>query len=293
MGWRRWLPGAAMATVMTLAMLGAAGCGDGAADEGRTLVVAGFYPLAEATTRVGGDAVEVVNLTPAGSEPHDLEPTADQVDRVEDADLVVLAGGGFQPALEELADRRDGETIDVIGEDADPHVWLDPLRFGLIVDAIAEALSEISPDDADEFEANAESYRAELVALDEEFRAGLSSCRRDDIVTAHGAFGHLADRYGLNEEPITGIDPESEPDPDRLDELTRLIEDRGVTTVFYETLVPAELAETLAREAGIDVAVLNPIEGLTEEQTDDGVTYLDLMRENLDALRSALGCTGA
>jgi zinc transport system substrate-binding protein len=285
---RRW---PAAVAVFLLAVVG---CGEGGADDGRALVVAGFYPLAEAARRVGGEAVEVVDLTPVGSEPHDLELTADQVDRLEDARLVVYAGGGFQPALEDVVGRGEGDALDVVGDGVDdPHVWLDPVRFGEVVDEIASALSEISPDDAEAFAANAEAYQAELAALDEDFRTGLTSCERDVIVTAHAAFGHLAQRYGLEQEPITGIDAESEPDPDRLDDLTRLIEDRGVTTVFYETLVPADVADTLARESGVTTAVLNPIEGLTEEQRDDGDDYVGLMRENLDALRWALGCTGA
>jgi zinc transport system substrate-binding protein len=111
------------------------------------------------------------------------------------------------------------------------------------------------------------------------------------VVTSHAAFHYLTERYGLSQLPITGVEPESEPDPDRLTELTQLIEDHGVTTVFYETLVPADLADTLAREAGVETAVLNPIEGLTDEQEDAGATYLSVMRENLAALQTALGCT--
>ncbi|MGH9245708.1 MAG: metal ABC transporter substrate-binding protein [Acidimicrobiales bacterium] len=335
---QRWVVAAA-----SLAMIAAlAGCGDdsGEASEGGLRVVASFYPLAEAAERVGGDLVAVTNLTPAGTEPHDLELTPDQVDELEDADVVLYVGQGFQPAVEEIVERRDGTSIDVLegmaleegapdehgheededqadeegedhadeegeeGEDhadeeegehaesgLDPHFWLDPQRFVDAVGRIEEALADESPDDAADFAANANEYRAEIDTLDDEFADGLATCERHDVVTSHAAFHYLAERYGLTQRAISGVSPESEPDPDRLAELSDFIDANGVTTVFYETLVPADLAETLANEAGVTTAVLNPIEGLTDAQLDDGATYTSVMRENLGALKDALGCS--
>lgn len=276
------------------ALLSLASCGndDGAGDG--LLVVAGFYPLAEAAERVGGDRVDVVNLTPAGSEPHDLEVTPDQVDRLEDADLVLYLGGGFQPAVEEIVDRRDGPSLDLLDapgdDDVDPHGWLDPVLFAEAVDRIEAALAEASADDRATFAANADEYRSELTALDDEFAAGLADCERDDIVTSHEAFHYLAERYGLEQRAISGIDPESEPEPDRLGELADFVDANGVTTVFFESLVSADLADTLAREAGVETALLNPVEGLTDDEIGEGATYASVMRENLAALEEALGC---
>lgn len=309
--------------VLVLAGLVLAGCGDeGGAGDGRSLVVAGFYPIAEAAEQVGGSTVEVVNLTPAGVEPHDLELSPDQVAELEDADLVLYVGQGFQPALEEVVERRDGESVDLLADlplepgDAeaeeaqhaeeeaqhaeqedeheesglDPHFWLDPTLFARVVDRIEAAMAEVRPDDGDTFAANADDYRSQLSELDEEFETGLADCARQEIVTSHAAFFYLAERYGLTQLPISGVSPEQEPEPDRLAELSELIEDHGVTTVFYESLVPPDLAETLAREAGVDTAVLDPIEGLDQEAVDEGATYASVMRDNLAALRAALGC---
>ena len=281
-----------MVVAFALVLAGAcAGGGEGTGndgDDGTVQVVAGFAPLAEVVRRVGGGSVEVTDLTPAGVEPHDLELGTRDVDAVEDAELVVYVGGGFQPALEEVADRTDGEALDVLPDDAgdDPHVWLDPTKLSQIVEEVAAALIDADPADAESFEANAAEYVAELDALDREMAAGLATCERRVIVTAHAAFGHLAARYDLEQRSIAGTSPEAEPDPETLAELADLVADEGVTTIFTETLVAPDVAETLAREAGVDTAVLDPIEGLA-----DATSYTGVMRENLAVLQTALGCS--
>jgi zinc transport system substrate-binding protein len=293
--------------------------GTNAAGGGEPLkVVAAFYPVAEAAERVGGDRVHVTNLTPAGTEPHDLELTPDQVDDIEDADVVLYLGQGFQPAVADAAENRDeggGKvTVDLLdgvalesgasdaleaeeggdggdgGDQLDPHFWLDPELMRDAVDEIEAAFGDADPADAEAFAAGAQAYGHDLAALDDEFEAGLSDCARDEIVTSHAAFYYLAKRYGLTQLAIAGLSPESEPDADRLADLADRVEHDGITTVFYEDLVSPDVAETLAREAGVDTARLSPIEGLTEDQVDAGDDYLSVMRDNLAALQDALGC---
>lgn len=308
----------AMAAVVASAC--ATGSGAPPAGGGPLEAVASFFPLAEAIERVGGDAVTVQNLTPAGAEPHDLELAPRQVDKLLDADVVMLMGQGFQPAIEEVAARRSGLTVEVLpalgrgegeksegggsehaeeGEEgdghghqtaADPHVWLDPTLMGKIVEHAAAALGEVAPEEASTFDANARAFIEELRALDTRYQEALAGCERDTIVVQHEAFGWLAARYGLQQEGIAGVSPEAEPSPRRLAELSQLVAQRGVTTVFTERRVSARVAETLAREAGVEVAVLDPLEGLTDRQRAEGADYLSVMEENLRALEDALGC---
>jgi zinc transport system substrate-binding protein len=283
------------------------GCGStsSSAEEG-TSVVASFYPLAEAASRVGGDLVSVQNLTPPGVEPHDLELAPDDIEAMANADVIVYLGGGFQPAVEDaLAEAEHAVTVDALnavptnaapaseadeGLTVDPHVWLDPARYEEIVRSVSAALSEADSANEATYAANAEAYIGQIAALDEKFRVGLSDCERTTIVTSHEAFGYLADAYGLTQVGILGLSPEAEPDPRRLAELRDLVEREGVTTIFAEELVSPKVAETLASEAGVRVAVLNPIESLTDAQEKAGEDYLSLMRENLDTLRRALDC---
>jgi zinc transport system substrate-binding protein len=292
---------AAALPVLGLLFAGACG-GDDDAAQSRPQVAASFYPLAEAAQAVGSDLVEVSNLTPAGTEPHDLELSSRHVDQLQDAALVLFVGQGFQPAIEEIAEERDGPSVDLLAglplvavaedddEDLDPHFWLDPTLMSLAVDEIERALIEVAPEHAGTFAANADAYRGRLADLDAEFQSALANCARRMIVTSHAAFSYLAQRYDLEQVPIAGLSPESEPTPQRLAELADLIADGGVTTVFYEALVDPDIADTLAREAGVETAVLNPIEGLSAEDAEAGKDYAAVMQDNLAALTAALGC---
>jgi len=301
-----------------------AGCGDEAATGGDLpTVAASFYPLAFVAEWVGGGDVRVVNLTPPGVESHDLELTPRQVGEIAEADLVVYEKG-FQPSVDEAVDQNAGdarvEVTEVVpledledhgehddatedehadeheGDDhahgdltGDPHVWLDPTLLAPIAGAVADGLAEVVPESADAFQERADALVVELVALDEEFSTGLAQCERSVFVTTHEAFGYLAHRYGLEMVGISALSPDAEPSPARLAEVREVIADEGVTTVFYETLVSPKVAETLADDLGVVTAVLDPIEGLTDETEDED--YFTLMRANLGALEEANGCT--
>jgi zinc transport system substrate-binding protein len=273
---------------------------------GKVEVVASFYPLAEAAERVGGDRVAVTNLTAPGVEPHDLELTPGQIESISSAQLVLYLGGGFQPAVEDALNDAAGKTLDVSsglrtlavppGESeasltADPHVWLDPELFSQVVRKVEGALAEADPPHAGAFGKNARAYEEQLSALNADYRAGLSSCDRNVIVTSHAAFGYLSRRYGLVQEPIAGLSPEAEPNPQHLADLKAMVERDGVTTIFAEDLVSPKVAQTLASETGVTTAVLNPLESLTPSELDAGENYVSVMRQNLSLLRKALGCS--
>ena len=288
------------AVALGVAVAVLAGCGaDDGDDAAEVDVVAGFYPVAWVAERVGGERVSVTDLTPVGVEPHDLELSAPQVDEVLDADVVVVMGDGFQPAVEDAASSRDGPTLALLDElpeeelaEDDPHVWLDPVLMGEVVAEVEAALVDAAPAGAATFRRNAQELQGDLDALDDTYRAGLARCERDLVVTAHDAFGYLTDRYGLREEGVAGLSPEAEPDARRVAELSDLAEDEGVTTVFTEELVSPEIAETLAREAGgLQTDVLSPLESLSPDQRDRDADYISVMEANLARLRSALGCS--
>jgi zinc transport system substrate-binding protein len=277
----------------------------GSGDDGRVRVTAAFYPLAEAAQRVGGDLVDVTNLTAPGVEPHDLELTSDQLASIETAKVVLYLGGGFQPAVEDAIRDATGETVDVSaairslpmppGESAngllaDPHVWLDPMLYEQIVRETEAALDRVDPRGSSTFKRGADAFVSELSDLDAEYRRELSGCQRTLIVTSHAAFGYLARRYGLRQEPIAGLSPDVEPDPRRLAQLKDLVEADGVTTIFTEALLSPKIAETLAQETGATTAVLDPLESLTPDEVAAGADYGSIMRRNLQTLGGALGC---
>jgi zinc transport system substrate-binding protein len=297
---------AATATVVALLL---AGCStDDPAGVGDTVdVVAGFYPLQFVAERVGGDLVAVSNLTKPGAEPHDLELAPQDVGSVADADLALYLSG-FQPAVDEAISTSAPDTgFDVTQyadlsltftpidegtaedeEDVDPHFWLDPMRLADVADAVAERFAAVDPAHADTYSANATALHEELLELDNEMLDGLASCESRDIVTSHNAFGYLADAYDMNQIGITGLTPESEPNPQTLADVTDFVERNDVRTIYYETLVSPDIANTVAAATGARTAVLDPIEGLSDESLGDD--YLDIMRANLDQLREGQPC---
>lgn len=286
-----------------IAALALSGCADGsardagsAAESGAVQVLTSFYPLQYVVEQVGGDLVEVGSLTPPGAEPHDVELSPRQVRELGDADVVVVLSG-FQPAVDEAVAARvpehlvdAAETSAVTGglgaAPADRHFWLDPTLLAAVAQDVAAALAEADPDHADDFAARAETFVADMTELDEELATGLAQCERRVIVTAHAAFGFLAERYDLEQVGISGLEPDAEPSPARLREVRDVVEEHGVTTIFTETLLNPAVAETLAEDLGVTTAVLDPVESLTDGADD----YRGVMEQNLAVLREALGC---
>lgn len=269
-------------------------------------IVAAFYPLAFVAERVAGDDGSVTNLSPPGVEPHDLELAPDQVRALAESDLVVYVGAGFQPAVEDIVgELTQTPVLDALASQpelltggeadhddeqegaTDPHVWLDPVRLATIAEAVAAQLAEIDPGNARSYEDNANRLGDELAELDDDFATALEDCERRQLVVSHEAFGYLTDRYGLKQVGVSGIDPESEPAPGRLAEVADFVDDNGVTTIFFEEQVAPDIAEVIAEESGATTAALDPL----EFPPGDGSTYLDVMRENLDAIGTALGCS--
>ncbi|OLT33560.1 ABC transporter substrate-binding protein [Actinomadura sp. CNU-125] len=318
----RNLPAAALA--LTGLAAGLTACGDAGADAppGTVEVVASFYPMAWLAGEVGGDDVHVRTLTAPGAEPHDLELTAKQVANVQRAELALYVKG-LQPAVDEAVHQHaEDSSLDAAsvvktlpppaaeeghehgheeGHDEgheeghdhgdagyDPHIWLDPARMATIATALGDRLAKADAENAAEYKSRAQTVAKRLTDLDAKFKDGLATCERKEIVTAHAAFGYLTNRYGLAQVPIAGVDPSNEPSPARLAELTEHVKQAGATTVFTETLVSPKVAETLAREAGVKTAVLDPAEGVKEGSSDD---YMTIMNKNLETLRPALGCS--
>jgi zinc transport system substrate-binding protein len=271
-------------TAVAVTALAAAGCakeGDVRNDGDRVRVVAGMYPLAYVARAVGGDRVDVVDLTPPGAEPHDAELAPSAVASIERADLVLLIPG-FQPEADDAA--PVGRTLALEPDGHDPHVWLDPSRLASFATELGERLARLDGDGG--YAGRAGSLARELTALDGELHRGLETCRRRHFVTSHEAFGVLARRYELTQIGIAGLDPDADPPPARMAEAARAVRDHGLTTVFFETLVSPKVAETVARETGARTAVLDPVESVR-----GGDDYPAVMRRNLAALRDALGCT--
>ena len=295
--------------------LGTAGCSSSSNDPDAALdVLTSFYPLQFVAEQVGGPAVSVSNLTPPGGEPHSLELSPATLRTVGQADVVVYQSG-FQAAVDQAvadgapkavldaarfaeldADAEhddEGESESHDGHDhgsLDPHFWLDPTLLAGLATEVGETFAAADPDDAAGYRERAAQLVTTLTDLDESFTTGLASCDSRTFVTTHEAFGYLAHRYDLEQVGISGLDPETEPSPARLREVSKVISEAGVSTVFSESAATAKVAEVLADDLGISTAVLDPLESRTDAQLAADDDYLVAMTANLTALQEALGC---
>lgn len=314
----------AVAAALSLSACGQAGSQSGDVAGGDTVsVVVSSYPLEYAVQRVAGEHARVTNLTRPGVDAHDAELSAKDVAVVSESDLAVYEKN-LQPAVDSAISSQDVQnTLDVseaadlslrfsrgIGDRdhtgtqdqdqqgpshevtegvIDPHFWLDPVRFGEVAQAIGTKLTQIDPENAHTYDANTAALVGDLQDLHGEFRSGLKTCASRNLVTSHAAFGYLADRYDMNQVSISGLTPHDEPDPGTLAAISDFITKHEVKTVYVETLANTAITRTLASETGATTAVLDPIEGLTEDTA--GSDYLDLMRSNLQTLEKGQGCS--
>ena len=280
-------------------------------------VVTTLFPLQEFALAVGGERARVDLLLPPGAEPHAWEPRPGDLAKIQKADVFIYIGRAMEPWAEDLLKATGGADLKIVEasrglqlleakilpkedspahkptreERSDPHVWLDFLLDGKIIEAIAAAFAEKDPANASPYQANAAVYKSRLEALDKKFEAGLSSCgRRQIILGGHSAFAYLAKRYDLQQIPLYGISPNAEPTPRKLAEVIQAARTHGVKFIFFEEMVNPKLARVLAQEAGLQTLVLYDGANLTRDQFKQKATFLGLMEKNLENLRKGLDC---
>jgi zinc transport system substrate-binding protein len=261
-------------------------------------VVASFFPIYEFAKQVGGDRVNIMTLIPAGVEPHDYEPTIQQLQEAENADVVFFNGLGFEDSWigrinnDNLVDTSSLLNLSQGSKTRNPHVWLDPVLAKAQVQQVENALIEIDPNNKLYYQDNAMNFTAELDALDSEIKNVLQTCNKKDFVAFHDAFGYFANRYGLIQHSVQGISPEGEVLPQRIEQTIRLAVDLGLNVIYAEELLDPRFAEVIAQEIpNGKVLVLSPLEGIEKEEMDTGIGYLDKMEQNISNLKVGLECS--
>jgi zinc transport system substrate-binding protein len=271
----------------------------------RLQVVGSFYPMYFFASQIGGDQANVFNITPAAAEPHDYEPTTQDIARIENADMLVLNGGSLEAWGNKIKDDLQGKhTVIVTAGDSlvtkqmvengetirDPHVWLDPILAKQEVANIEKGFEHADPKDAAYFQANAKSLNDKLDQLNTDYTQGLQNCQQKDFITSHAAFAYLGEQYRIHQVPIAGVSPDEEPSSQKLAEIADLVKQKNIKIIFFESLVSPKLSETIANETGAKTMVLDPIEGISDDDMKAGHTYLTVMKDNLRALQTALEC---
>lgn len=274
-------------------------------------VVASFYPLYEFSKNVVGDKAEISTFIPNGVEPHDWEPNANDVLNLKESDIFVYNGAGMEPFVDKLIDSGEYDNvkfvettkgIDLIQTNDEhqkepgdhtmynPHVWLDPVLAKHQVMMIKDAMVDADPDNKKSYEGNANAYSGKLEELNSKIQTELSNCKKDTFMPFHDAYSYFANRYGLQVFPLSGVSPESEVTAADLREFVDFIQKNEIKTIYSEEMVDPKLATTLAEEANAQVLIFSPLEGLTDKEMVDGITYLDKMNENVQNLKIGLEC---
>jgi zinc transport system substrate-binding protein len=263
-------------------------------------VVASFYPMYEFVKQVGGDRVDVSALIPIGIEPHDYDPTIQQILNAQSASMLVYNSPGLETWVPKVnaklaLDASNGITLrsstDPNSHGTDPHVWLDPILAKKEVENIRDGLIKVDPVNAAYYAATAKKFAGQLDSLDTSIRTMLPTCQKKDFIAFHEAFGYFAKRYGLNQHSVLGISPEGEIAPQKLQEVVQLARDLGINTIYSEDLVDPRLANTIAQEIpNGKVVILSPIEGINRSEQKAGITYIDKMHQDIAALKGGLVC---
>ncbi len=267
--------------------------------------VVSFYPLAYFTQQVGGSLVSVETLVSPGMEPHDFEPTPQQIVHIQNAKLFIYNGAGLETwaprVIAELPKEKvinTTEHIEVLTSreepdapfTSDPHVWMNPHLAIQQVESIRDGLIKADSIHAQEYQQNADKLIAQLNELGSKFQHGLATCQLRTIVTSHSAFAYMAKQYNLQVLSIAGLSPEEEPTPQKLVEVAKFVKQNQVKYIFFETLVSPKLSQTIAQETGAQTTSFNPLEGLTPSEVARGKNYFTVQEENLQNLRQALTC---
>lgn len=270
----------------------------------RLQVTTSFYPMYFFASVIGGKKVQVTNITPAGAEPHDYEPTPQDITKIEMSKLLIM-NGNVEPWANKIKENLNGKNVQTItaGQDLttlqikengilaiDPHVWLSPKRAKIESQKIATALISIDPSNSAYYQSNLTGLENDLDKIDASYKTNLQNCTLRSFVTSHAAFGYLSTDYNLTQIAISGLSPDAEPSLADLAQTANFAKKNNVKVIFFEALVSPKLSETIASEVGAKTMVLDPIEGINNEDLSKGINYLTLMANNLQNLRIALQC---
>lgn len=277
-------------------------------------VVTTFYPMYDFARNVAQEQANVSMLIPAGTEPHDFEPSAKMIAQIEEADVFIYNSEEMETWVPSVLKAIDTDKVTVvnasegidliqseedsaeIGHEAevghthtvDPHVWLDPVLAQQETDNIEAGLSKADPAHAEDYQMNAQHYKEQLSQLDHKFQEAFAGADKRIFVTQHAAFAYLAKRYDLTQIAIAGLSPEIEPSPSILAELAGFVKENDIHYIYYEDSASSATSETLANETGLELETLSPIEGVSQVDQKAGVDYIKVMEQNLEALKKSI-----
>jgi zinc transport system substrate-binding protein len=287
--------------LVLILMLGLSACIQKPVEDGKIRIVVSFYILEDFTKKIGGDLVTVINLTQSAGEPHEFEPSTQDMKILSDAKHIMILGYDFEPWFYDVYDTIKSNGLDVLvlsdgfetivdqnTQQIDPHIWTSITNAQLIFTKIKDYLIQLDPTHASSYTQNYELYNEDFNQLKLEYSSAINDRVRNEFVTNHAAFGYLAQEFGLTMIPIMGLEPDAEPSASVMAQIIDVVKLYKIPYILYEDEANTEVAKTIAKETGALTGILRPIESLNSDQRSLGKDYFNLMRENLEWLKKAL-----
>lgn len=278
--------------LIIIILLSIFGCNNNKNSSGKLQIYASVYPIYDFAKKIGGDKIEVYNMTKAGAEPHDFEITSKDMANLSKADLFVYNGGGMEHWIDTVKDAlKDLKYIDASSNinnqnNLDPHFWLSPINAKIQIENIKNGLIEIDIDNKEYYESNYNLYANRLDELNNKIKDSLSNIKNRNLIITHPAFGHFCKEYSLNQIAIA----RDEADPKAMADIITFIKNNNVKAIFYEEFSSSKLVDSIKNEVGneLKILTLNPIESLSEDNINAGEDYFSIMEKNLIALTNGL-----
>lgn len=300
---------------VSLLMLVLVACGNEATKEPKQLtVVTSFYPMYDFSKNIVGESGEVSVLIDGATEPHDYEPSAKDIAKIQDADVFVYNSKEMEtwvPAVLENIDQTKTKVIEASSQielmsgesdeedsheheeadhhhEVDPHVWLNPVLAQTEVETITKGLVEKKPELAATLEKNRDQFLTKLKNLDQKFVKAFANAKNKLFITQHAAFGYLAKEYGLEQKAIAGLSPDQEPNPAELGKIEDFVKENKVNIIYTEGLSSSKIAETIASGTGVKLMDLSTLESISKKDREAGENYISVMETNLENLKAVI-----
>lgn len=269
-------------------------------NSGKISVFTSFYAMLDFAYEIGGDRIDLVILCPPGTEPHDYEPTAQDMAKISEGDVFIYNGLGMEAwadsVLEAIGNRDiiavntsdNVEQIANLHEDSDEHtdlhIWLNPANAYLQMEAIADAFIQADPDNKDYYTERLANCKEKIDTLIADYESAVAQFTSKDIITSHEAYSSLCNAFNLTQIALNGSDNSQEPTPARIAEITDYIKTNNIKYIFTEPLGTSDIVNSVAKDTGCEVLILDPFEGNPKNNEN----YFTVMEKNLEALKTAL-----
>ena len=294
--------------------------------DGKLTIYTTIFPIQNFTEKIGGSHVNAQSVYPANADAHSFEPSSKTMVEMAEGDAFIYSGTGAEAFADKTASTLKDQAVKTVkaaegikllstqeehaheegedhdhdheGEDhdhdehdhgdKDPHAWLDPVYAQQMAKNIKDTLVSLDPDHTDEYTKNYESLKKELQSLDQEFKTTLSKAKHKEILVSHAAYGYWEKRYGIEQISVLGLSASEEPSQKQLENIVQQAEKHHIKYVIFENNVSSKVSDTIRSEIGAKSLTLKNLESITEDDAKNGESYVSLMKQNLNTLKTAL-----